>query len=98
MTCNEAFNTAPKTLCAIQVERNPLVGSGAARGGGGGEEGGGGQQDYILFALDPALHQSSGAVLKSRCPSWAFRPNEHYGFCGRKATLNHAYALVTVCP
>ena len=27
-----------------------------------------------------------------------FRPNEPYGFCGRKATLNHAYALVTVCP
>ena len=26
------------------------------------------------------------------------RPNEPYGFCGRKATLNHAYALVTVCP
>ena len=21
-------------------------------------------------------------------PSWAFRPNEPYGFCGRKATLN----------
>ena len=26
------------------------------------------------------------------------RPNEPYGFCGRKATLNHAHALVTVCP
>ena len=63
MTCNEAFNTAPKTLCAIQVERNPLVGSGAARGGwGGGEGDGGGQQDYILFAPNTALHQSSGAV------------------------------------
>ena len=23
---------------------------------------------------------------------------ELYGFCGRKATLNHAHALVTVCP
>ena len=32
--------------------------------------------------------QSSGAVWKSRWPSWAFRPNESYGFCGRKATLN----------
>ena len=31
---------------------------------------------------------------KSRWPSWAFRPNEPYGFCGRKATLNHAEALV----
>ena len=38
----------------------------------------------------------SGAVWKSRWPSWAFRPNEP--FCGRKATPNHAYALVTVCP
>ena len=36
--------------------------------------------------------QSSGAVWKSRWPSWAFRPNEPYGFCGRKATL------VTICP
>ena len=35
---------------------------------------------------------------RARWPSWAFRPNEFYGFCGRKATLNHASALVTVCP
>ena len=42
--------------------------------------------------------QSSGAAWKSRWPSWAFRPNEPYGFCGRKAILNHASALVTVCP
>ena len=34
--------------------------------------------------------QSSGAVWKSKWPSWAFRPNDPYGFCGRKATLNHA--------
>ena len=34
--------------------------------------------------------QSSGAVWKSRWPSWAFRPNEPYGFYGRKAILNHA--------
>ena len=38
------------------------------------------------------LYQSSGAV------SWAFRPNEPYGFYGRKATLNRASALVTICP
>ena len=25
-------------------------------------------------------------------------PNEPYSFCGCKATLNHAYTLVTVCP
>ena len=28
----------------------------------------------------------------------AFRPNEPYGFCGRKATVNSASALVTICP
>ena len=28
----------------------------------------------------------------------ATHPNEPYGFCGRKALLNHAHALVTVCP
>ena len=33
--------------------------------------------------------QSSGAVWKLRWPYWAFRPNEPYGFCGRKATLRH---------
>ena len=43
------------------------------------------------------LKQSSGAVLKSRWPSWALRPNELYGFRGRKAILNHAHALVSAC-
>ena len=43
-------------------------------------------------------HQSSGAVWESRWPSWAPRPNEPYGFRGRKATLSHAHALVTVRP
>ena len=33
--------------------------------------------------------QSSGAVWKSRWPSWAPVPNKPYGFCGRKATLNN---------
>ena len=36
------------------------------------------------------LGQSLGAVWKLRWPSWAFRPNEPYSFCGRKAILNHA--------
>ena len=45
-----------------------------------------------------ASNQSSGAMWKPRWTSWASRPNEPYGFCGRKATLNHAHALVTVCP
>ena len=52
----------------------------------------------ILNNLRAVIYESSGAVWKSRCPSWAFRPNEPYGFCGRKATSNRASALVTVCP
>jgi len=36
-------------------------------------------------------------VWKSRWLSWAFHPNEPYSFCGRKATVKHALALVTVC-
>ena len=30
--------------------------------------------------------------------SWAVRPNEPYGFRGRKAILNRAHALVSACP
>ena len=43
-------------------------------------------------------NQSLGAVWKSTWPSWAFRLNQPYGFRGRIAILNHAQALVTVCP
>ena len=60
---------------------------------------------YIFFVcvLYPALTvlwftHSSGAVWESRWPSWAVRPNEPSGFRGRKAILNHASALVSVCP
>ena len=54
---------------------------------------------YMFGPMEkPNACQSSGAVWKSRWPSWAFRPNEPYGFCGRKATLNRASALVTICP
>ena len=44
--------------------------------------------------------QNSGAVWKSRWPSWAFRPNKPYGFCGRKATIKpclgigHSFSLI----
>ena len=31
-------------------------------------------------------------------PSWAVRPNEPSGFCGRKAIVSHASALVSACP
>ena len=44
------------------------------------------------------LNQTSGAVLESRWPSWAVRPNVPSGFRGRKAILTHALALVSACP
>ena len=44
------------------------------------------------------LSHSSGAVWESRWTSWAVRPNEPSGFRGRKDLLNHASALVSVCP
>ena len=42
--------------------------------------------------------QSSGAVWKSRWPSWAPVPNKPYGFCGRKATLNNNRASFKTSP
>ena len=44
-------------------------------------------------------NHSSGAVLESRWPSWAVRPNEPSGFRGCKAIqlLNHASVLVSAC-
>ena len=42
----------------------------------------------------PGWARSSKAVWKSRWSSWAPRRNEPYGFCGRKATLNHAYIRI----
>ena len=46
--------------------------------------------DMDLYLLDCQLRalQSSGSVWKSRWPSWTLRPNEPYGFRGRKAILN----------
>ena len=46
----------------------------------------------------PGSPQSSGAVWKSRWPSWTFLPNEPYGFRGHKAILKRASALVTIYP
>ena len=37
-------------------------------------------------------------VVQELWPSWAVCPNEPSGFCGRKAILNHALALVSACP
>ena len=45
---------------------------------------------HMFFILNGSGWQSSEAVWKSRWPSWAFCPIEPYGFCGRKATVNHA--------
>ena len=53
---------------------------------------------YNSHSISIVHIQSSGAVWKSRWPSWAVRPNGPYGFCGRKELLNRASALVTVCP
>ena len=48
-------------------------------------------QPWTSIYRSMVLAVQTGAVWKSRWPSWAFRPNEPYGFCGRKAaTLNHA--------
>ena len=54
--------------------------------------------EYINAMNISATCHSSGAVLESRWPSWAVRPNEPSGFRGRKAILNHASALVSACP
>ena len=49
------------------------------------------EQNGMTFV---SSHHSSGAVWKSRWPSWAVRPNEPSGFRGRKELLNR----VTTCP
>ena len=47
--------------------------------------------DLYIQVRGASCADRSCRVWKSRWPSWAFRPNEPYGFCGRKAaTLNHA--------
>ena len=46
---------------------------------------------YKYIAYSSRGIQSSGAVWKSRWPSWAPRPwccNSLYGLCGHKAALN----------
>ena len=47
----------------------------------------------FLFECPVSAPQSS---VKVEVAVLGPRPNEPYGFCGCKATLNHAYALVTV--
>ena len=57
------------------------------------------QNSLFKHHLLSAFHAySSGAVWESRWPSWAVCPNEPSGFCGCKAILNHASALVSACP
>ena len=60
----------------------------------------------VIYCISTSMHththnlcsHSSGAVWESRWPPWAVRPNEPSGFCGLKAILNHASALVSACP
>ncbi len=51
---------------------------------------------HHVYLLTYIGDQSSGAVRESRWPSWAFRPNEPYGFRGRKDLLNHAHACLSL--
>ena len=44
----------------------------------------------LSVSVDALRIVSEFIVSESRWPSWAFRPNEPYGFCERKATLDHA--------
>ena len=60
-----------------------------------GVEGGG---SILGICSDLPAIQSSGAVWKSKWPSWAFHPDEPYSFCGHKAILNCVLPLVKVCP
>ena len=41
-----------------------------------------------LFLIAQELFQSSGAVIKSRWPSWASGPNDPYGFRGRTGLIS----------
>ena len=82
--------TARQQLVPVRWSNScTFVRGGRREGGGGpveiGKGGGGGLNVGVPFRF-----QSSGAVWKSRWPFWAPGPNEPYGFCGRKATLNHA--------
>ena len=45
--------------------------------------------DRYIISLSPHLHTPFPLLTV---------PNQPYGFCGRKATLNHASALVTLSP
>ena len=54
--------------------------------------------DLWVFISGKVRMSENQLCKKSRWPSWAFRPNEPYGFRGRKAILNHAHALVSACP
>ena len=54
---------------------------------------------FFFFNAYKQLTVSRGASsVQELCERWAVRPNEPYGFRGRKATLNLASALVSACP
>ena len=65
------------------------------------------QRNVVLYCTKPVLFVSKqctkrvmlvvmsdqNVIVQELWPSWAVRPNEPYGFRGRKAVLNHASAL-----
>ena len=60
-------------------------------------------QSQILCRLckspsDETVNPELRSCVKVEVAVLAPRPNEPYGFCGRKATFYHGHALVTVCP
>ena len=94
----QLFDWQHQRLPYLLLHGRTATGTGkSCRGGGEGREGGRlWQPCSSKRTWNKRKIQSSGAVWKSRWPSWAPRPNEPYGFCGRKATLNHAHALVSL--
>ena len=60
--------------------------------------GGGGGGKYLGVCVLKCTEFRSCVKVDSRWLSWVFRPNESYGFRECKAILNHASALVTICP
>ena len=44
------------------------------------------------------IHKTWNPIVQELCESRGVRPNEPYGFSGRKAILNIASALVSACP
>ena len=51
----------------------------------------------VRCSVNPAVPYAQ-VIVQELCESRGGRPDEPYGFRGRKAILNHASALVSACP